>query len=359
MKPILLLVGLVAVRAGAQEITPTPEAVPHQTLPFDWKIRPKVGSHWIMRSFQRSQMAFEIPPPTAGQAKVDINVTSIQRFTMDYDVLSRDNQGATTVRLTYRQFDSSADTRMNGRPIKTPADKGLDRDIKRAFIGAALTMKVAPNGQVWSIQGLAELNRRAAAASPQDERMVTQMMSAFFNEKTLKKIYSQNIGVLPPHSLAVGDKYPFQIDLPLMTGPLNIGLKMKGERLLAARSSGTATIKESGTLDMDLAATQGTDGSAKSSAPPFKMNMKGAIKGDSLVDEASGLARQYNLNMTIHGNIVMPSNASAAKNAAMSVPITVRLSSRVVMEPVGEANGNANASVPDPGVVRNVGPAQR
>lgn len=378
MKPMLLLVGMLATRAAAQDaspalppaltLPPTPEVPTAQSAAqsareFDWKIRPAVGSRWMMRSFQRTQMNFKMPSATPRQPKMNLAVSSVQRFTADYEVLSRDDMGATTVRLTYREFDSSANTSINGKVVKTPINNPAS-EINRSFIGAALTMKMAPNGQVWSIQGLDALNRRITAAvgrtSPQSAGAMAQVMGNFLSEKTFKQMYSQNIGALPPHPLWVGDKYPYKIDFPFNMGAVNIGLKMNGERQLSARKDGIATIKESGTLDMDFGAAQNTNfQSGKTAAPPFKMKMKGEIKGGSLVDEASGLTREINLDMTLHGNIALPPNARAPKNAPSSLPLSGRIASRIVMEPVtsGVDDGSVIPQpVPTADAVRNVAP---
>lgn len=358
MKQLLLLAGTVGLSVAASAGPASAQDTSPSSLPgspsvlWSWKVQPEVGSRYVMRTFSRSEMQMAgLPsaPARAGAPKSPTSVSIISRSSSvaDYEVLSRDAQNATTVKLTYRSFDSSSSAITPGVSAPPIPAQDASGKMKNFMVGVSLTMKIAPDGKVWSVQGLDKLRARlmrSFAAMP-GGGAVMQSLGGFFNEDAYKKSLSQSTGELPPFAIAAGDSWPYQISLPL---PMGMDSSTQGTRTLLSRRDGIATIKESGTFNLTQNPT--APASAAPVMPRTTMRMRGSTNGSTRVDEASGLPLEANAMATMSGRISMEApTASAATPAsqakpgapsnprAMSMTMTARITTRTVMEPVAPA----------------------
>lgn len=365
MKRLFLLAGTVglaaaspAIPASAQNESPSLSPGSSGVL-WRWKVQPEIGSRYVLRTFARSEMQMSgLPsaPARAGLPKPPTSVSIIARSSSvaDYEVLSRDAQNATTVKLTYRSFDSSSSAITPGvsaRP-RSASEDASSKALQNFMVGVSLTMKIAPDGKIWSVLGLDKLRARLirSFAGVPGAGAVMQSMGDFFSEESYKKSLAQSTGELPPFAIAVGDSWPYKINLPL---PMGMDSSTQGTRTLLARRDGVATIKESGTFNLTQSPTApgSAPGSASASAsttpalPRTTMNMRGSSEGSTRIDEASGLSLEANAAMTMSGRIsVEAPAASAASKAkpgaapqAVNISMTARITTRTVMEPVAPA----------------------
>ncbi len=371
MKQWILWVGTVglsvAVAAWPALAQETGSVVPSAV--FDWKVRPEVGSRYVRRTFNRTQMQMSglpsVPVRSRGSAAgkgsktpTSVSMNTIVSSVADYDVLSRDAQGATTVKLTYRTyrtFSSNTSTFMPGvsmAAVRTAQDR-QSKMMQDIFAGLILTMKIAPDGRIWSVLGLDKLRSRMTrvfASMPGGGAAVQMLGKDFLSEDSYKKALAQNMGALPPHPIVPGDSWPYQISLPL---PMGISSGIQGTRTLVSRRDGVATIKDSSTFNLTQDASKpGTSASAPPSAqfpiPGFAMRLQGNQDGSTTVDEASGLPREASTSMVMSGHMTFPdpraSSASAAKPkpgaspsfSPIRITITGRSTTRTVLEPVAK-----------------------
>ena len=356
MKRLLLLAGTaglaVASSAGpasAQDTSPSLSPGSSGVL-WRWKVQPEIGSRYVLRTFARTEMQMSgLPsaPARAGLPKPPTSVSIVTRSSSvaDYEVLSRDAQNATTVKLTYRSFSSSSSAITPGvsAPPRSASEDAGSKALQNSMVGASLTMKIAPDGKIWSVLGLDKLRARLmrSFAGMPGAGAVMQSMGGFFSEDSYKKSLAQSTGELPPFAIAVGDSWPYKINLPL---PMGMDSSTQGTRTLLSRRDGIATIKESGTFNLtqnSLAPTSASSSTAPA-MPRTAMNMRGSTEGSTRVDEASGLPMEANAAMTMSGRISVEAPAASkakpgAAPQAVNISMTARITARTVMEPVAPA----------------------
>lgn len=308
---------------------------------FSWKFQPQVGSRYVMRTFTRTATSLQIPSTgQAGSRAQNLNIAATSRIVADYDVLSRDAQNATTVKVTYRTFDSSNSTVVPGQSFDSRSTRAMTQSVNKvmrdAFVGASLSMKISPDGQVWSIIGLDKLRARmsrAFASMPGGGGDAFMYLSGkgFMDEASYKKSFSQSLGTLPPYPIAPGDSWPYRLSVPLM----GMSTELQGTRLLLSRRDGVATVKESGTIS--LTGAPSLPGSTASTSVPgakMTMNFQGAVSGASMVDEASGIPLEATSNTSMSGTMTILSTTSPPQERPTVMHLSTRATVRSVMEPV-------------------------
>ncbi len=359
MKQWILLVatiGLAAARASAASDASGYNAA----SVFDWKVRPQVGARYVMRTFSRTEMQIGGIPGASGRAggkgnpvPTSMSINTQSSSVADYEVLGRDAQDATTIKLTYRTFGSGASGMTPGlssSQLRAAQDK-QSKMMNDIFVGSSLTMKIAPDGRVWSVLGLDKLRARmtrAFASMPGGGAALQMMGKNFLGPDFYKKALTQGLGTLPEHPIAPGESWAYQLSLPL---PMGMSSGTQGTRTLVARRDGVATIKDSGTFNVTQnPATQPPPASSTAAPMPrMTMHLQGALNGSTLVDEASGLEREASTSMAMSGRITVEAQPAPAAPALAapwgkpsarpaSPPITMTLSARsttrTVMEPV-------------------------
>lgn len=112
---------------------------------FVWRFAPPIGSRWTMRSFGRSTSTVQTSAIGGNKAE-SRNFKVIQKMTADYDIVSRDALGATTILMTLREMTNDVATVVNGKSIPSP----LAKLNPGAINGATLTIKQSREGKVWA-----------------------------------------------------------------------------------------------------------------------------------------------------------------------------------------------------------------
>ena len=85
------------------EVAPAPKSAATRDA-FVWRVQPPVGSRWTMRAFTRATSVTQVPQNGAksgaksAKTPQKMEFIIIQKVTADYDILSRDAYGATTIR---------------------------------------------------------------------------------------------------------------------------------------------------------------------------------------------------------------------------------------------------------------------
>ncbi len=295
---------------------------------FVWRFAPPVGSRWTMRTFVRATSDTQMPA-MGGQKAESAKFAMMQKMTADYDVLSRDELGATTVRMTLRTMTSDTTIVNNGKTVKSPLTKNAD---PRAVNGATLTIKQARDGRVWGIVGMRAFQRKLLEANGiGDAAMIDKMLDAnpMTNNSEMMKSMSMMSGTLPNSPVRVGESWNYNASLPQ---PL--AFDITGKRTLKSLDSDVAVVAESATY------AGGKTPMIMPNAPDTGQinvdysQMTGSISGVSRVQRSSGLTLESTVNQTIAGSFTtqMPAN-NGTPAQSLKVPINVTSSARVVMKP--------------------------
>lgn len=294
---------------------------------FEWKFQPEVGSRWEMRSFTRMKQIMDTPKMGDVPAQ-KTQVNSIARITMDYDILSRDRFGATTIRVTYRDMTSDTKVKIDGKAV----DGAPGADAIQSVNGISYTMKVAPDGQVWNVQGLEQAMDKMImaehATDPAEREAMRQVTKTMFSSDGVKKMMQSITGAFPPHPMRVGESWPYQVELP---GGLPFELKMDGTRTLKSLGGGIAAIAESlslniGTMEVKMPG-QGT-------VVVDMSGLKGNSSGTTRVQVSNGLPVESLITQRMSGVVLSKLKDETGKIVQNVVlPMDVTLAMRVVMEP--------------------------
>ena len=306
-------------------LQPLPMAPPSAATSdaFLWRFAPPVGSRWTMRSFARSTSNTQLPAQN-GQPAQRMKVNSIVKLTADYDVLSRDELGATTIRLTLRDMTTDTASTFDGRTVKSPT-----LSTAKPVNGATLTIKQASDGTVWGVAGMRAFQRRLLESSGVlDKATITQVLDAtpMTSNTAMIKSMSQMGGTLPTSPVRLGESWNYDVTLP---EELPFALGIKGTRTLKQLDDDIAVVADSAVL-------AGGDSSRPMPNMPGMGGLKidygqlrGTVSGVSRVQRSSGLPLETTINQTMRGNI--SSQTPAAQK--MIVPIDVTTATRVVLEP--------------------------
>ena len=295
---------------------------------FVWRFAPPVGSRWTVRSFTRATSVANAPLFDGGKPQ-PVNVNVIEKMTADYDVLSRDALGATTIRMTLREMTLSSTMASANKTVTAPAHETVD---PKAVNGATLTIKQSSDGRVWGVVGMRAFQRKIFEASGVgDAATITQMLDAnpMTNNSDMMKSLSMVSGTLPTSPVRVSESWSYATTLP---APL--ALEITGTRTLKKLDEQFAVVADSATY---------VGGKAHMSLPNTAQtpdvdinygNLSGSVTGTSRIERSSGLPLEMTLNQTIKGSVSSQVPATNGKPAQkIDVPIDVTTSTRMVMEP--------------------------
>ncbi len=296
-----------------------------------------------MRTFTRTTTNLQIPSSgQAGSRAMNLSITDTSRIVADYEVLGRDAQNATTAKLTYRVFDLLLAMSSKGPDLLSRTDhaeaQALSKMLRDAFVGASLSMKIAPDGEVWSVLGLGKLRARmvkAFGSMPNAGDAFRQAATMGFLDHTAsRKTFTRSFGALPPYPIAPGDSWPVRLTLPI----LGVSTDAQGTRLLLSRRGGVATVKESDTINLSGAPKLGV-GTSPSYVPGASVtqDIHGTSRSAIMVDEASGLPRESTTDAIASGTTTIISTTSPPQVRPMVMRLSSRTTMHSIMEPIAAA----------------------
>lgn len=205
---------------------------------LDWKLRLTKGYTW-----RQNAITHTVSVAKASGQRVEVEVNQ----TLDWknEVLDA-TPSEYSLRLTYTRFEQTVTVKVNGKTQPTPKFDALNR----AFVGAVLLIKQAPNGRVSDVTGLEELVERqknALLSLAQNEAHRAEILRALPSASALRQTIIQNQSqVLPRQILRLGDSYSYAVDLPRAT---TFGVALRGKRTLRAFDGFVADLDESATFD--------------------------------------------------------------------------------------------------------------
>ena len=328
---------LVLLATAAPLVAHAQTAVAPETLPmapksaatgdaFVWRFAPPVGSRWTMRSFKRvisiasgnidGSPTLGLPPKFDDESKV-YKATAIQRFTADYDVLSRDKFGATTIRLTYRELlDYMNVVEVGAEDFTSSPPRGAN-----GIDGATITFKQGPDGRIWSVLSTRDFVRRYLQSNGMNDKKLLQQTLATIHVPSNAEVaeyINQNQGTLPDFPVRAGESWKNSVTFPTMSE-----VKVSGTRTLKALDANFAFVTSRALFDgskpsqkVPVASTNGVDYG----------QLTGTITGTERIERASGLALETNVDSVLKGNLLI-----ARDNKETAIKVTSTL--RTVLEP--------------------------
>ena len=274
------------------------------------RVQPAVGARYRVKQFSRSET--RLPRISADYPSGTVVV--ITKATLDMEVTGRDALGATTLSMDYRALSvDTAGTLINS---SSAAEKQTAREqnerLRADFVGRKVSLKVAPDGQLWSVVGPNVLQSALASDrlnSITSLKTLTQLAGRVNGQAT-------EIGAsafLPAAPLRVGDGW--NVNAPYFSlGAFPFAVQ--GKRTLKGIAGGVALVAESSAL------------SIPPQMPAGFLAMTGTLTGNSRIDIASGLPLEINLTARASGQVI-----GADEDKFKGYPISTVVQDRLIIEP--------------------------
>ena len=289
---------------------------------FVWRFAPPVGSRWTMRVFTRLVSTDEIYVPQGNTSikKTKTQQGAIIKFNLDYDVLSRDALGATTLRLMMRDATQNRISMLDGKTIPSAAPANT-----KFLDGATLTIKQALDGKIWNVVGTRAFVRRLLKM---DGRPDTQMSDEILDanvavaQKELVKQLNIITGVLPNSPIRMGESWNYTASPPILS---QYTLEVTGARTLRKLNSDFAIVvdnAQSRDSQQNLPITTETRDGLDFS------RLKVTVDRTSRVQRSSGLPLETTVTQSVKGSF-----STQSANGIREFPVDNTIFTRIVIEP--------------------------
>jgi len=243
---------------------------------------------------------------------------------MSLDCLSVDTDGVMDVEMGYKSVKMIMDGPMGHMEIDSANPKPTDPNkphekmmasMVLAMAGCKFQMKVKPTGETSDVRGVGEMLakvRKEISTGPEMEG-ADKFIDRMFDEKQLKKLTGDIMGVFPAEAIAVGDTWYDTKSIDFIM-PIDIDTTY----MLKNHKDGIAYIDAVAKMDM------GDSSKPLEIDPNNKMSMQisGTMNTASEVDEKTGLTRKSNTTMNFSGIIRMEVNEQMPQG--MTMPMTIK-----------------------------------
>ncbi len=290
---------------------------PAEQEKVDLKLRLKAGESHEMKMTQTQDVA-----QTMGGQEMETQQT--QEMVLGIDCLSVDSAGVMDVQMTYKSMKMIMDGPMghmefdsaNPKPIDpNRLDQKMMAAMVSAMAGCKFQMKVTPTGETSDVRGIGEMLTKVRKEMPAGPEMdgMDKFLDKMFDEKQIKEMTGDMMGVFPAEPLAVGDTWYDTQSIDFIM-PIDIDTTY----MLKSRKDGIAYIDAAAKMDM------GDSSKPIEIDPNNKMSMQisGTINSTSEVDEKTGLTQKSNIAMNFSGIIKMEANEQMPQG--MTMPMTIK-----------------------------------
>ncbi len=264
-----------------------------------------------------------------------MNNKSQAHMVIEENVLSSDDTGA-RVEVIYRDMTQSSVMRQGDKVIYDSAHppdamKGSG-DTLKGMVGARLSFRLSPQGQISDIQGVKEylnhLNQgieKAFGQTPQakaQQKAMREMLGTLMSPEVLQESFGAAYRVMPTAPVALGGSWNYAVVTPIM----GTTFTQKGQSTFVSRAGGLVTIANKGELSTNGGAEFKVPGlaagTAKTPAPISQLDLHGTSKGDATVDEATGLTIQSRMTQNMEGDLVMSGLMGAGSE--LTIPMKIK-----------------------------------
>jgi hypothetical protein len=283
----------------------------------DLKLRLKSGESHEMKMTQVQ----DINQTINGQP---IKIKQTQEMVMSLDVVKAEANGVMDMAVTYKSVKMGMDGPMGHMEFDStnpkPADPNKPQEkmmaaIYSAIVGCKFQMKVKPTGETFDVRGTKEMLgkvREKIGNNPETPGM-DEFLDKMFDEKQLKELCGNMMGMFPAEPVAIGDTWYDTISMNFMM-PIDISTTY----MLKERKNGIAFIDAVAKMDM------GDSSKAIELDPNNKMSMQisGTMNSANQVDEKTGLLRKGNTTMNFSGIVKMEPEPNQP-GQPMTMPMTI------------------------------------
>ena len=281
---------------------------------FVWRFAPPLGSRWQIRAFERTEITI-VTPSNDGTPDAREVAMSSRNIVADYDVLSRDQFGATTARITLRELRFGDGRTENGKMVTFSDDRS--QALQKNLQGASFTIKQAPTGEIWGVANTEMVTNRIAtviapydfegAPSAQELQAKAQMMTKFLiGADRLRQILG--LGGSPSYPVVTSESWPYAVALP---DGFPFAFDLTGTRTLNRLTPGEAFIASNAAYDSATApiapVLKRKDGAFRSDVNSIKATMRGAAR----IERSSGLTLESTASWRLKSTILSRPDGAA------------------------------------------------
>ena len=290
---------------------------------FVWRFAPPVGSRWTMRSFKRTTSVTQMPAMN-GRKSQQIKFILIHKMIADYDVLSRDALGATTIRLTLREFTDDLSWSVAGKTMKNTPPKVSGA---KPLSGVVLTIKQAPDGKVWGVIGMRGLESSLLFDAATINPVLDKAPTDGYSPKSMSLMANR----LPLSPIRPGESWNYKVDSP---ASLPLTLDVTGTRTLKSLNSTIAVVSDSAQINSSNAPKDVPTVTDMGEMATDYSQLTGAVDGFTRVQRSSGLPLEATSNLTLSGSVTTKISATrGGKTQTWTAPTSLATTTHLVLEP--------------------------
>ncbi len=335
------------VPAQAQDTAPLPvqNVAPLSTnaAPFRWKLNLKAGQKWVTTTDTSTESVQTMPAmpakPAAQGAKTEapaemLTLTKTHMVT-EQNVLSSDETGA-RVEMTYREMSQQTRTTQGEKVVFDSANPPAGMEglaaMTKGFVGAKISFLLSPSGQISDVLGAEEYVERMLKGMEEGLKntpnaagtlsMLRAMMKSTMSSEAIKNSFGQTYNAMPKTPIPLGESWKTSVVLPVM----GTSFTQNNENTFASRQGGLVTLGQKGEFSTDAGAEFKIPLPAprdpKTPAPITQMDMRGALSGETVIDEATGMMMSSRMTQTMAGEMVM--SGLTGKGSILTIPMRMK-----------------------------------
>ncbi|MFA5292449.1 MAG: DUF6263 family protein [Phycisphaerae bacterium] len=283
----------------------------------DLKLRLKAGASHEMKMTQTQDIAQTMNGS-------EMKMKQMHEMVMGMDVLSVDANGVMDIRMTYKSMKMAIDGPMGHMESDSanpkPADPNKPHEkimnaMASVMVGCQFEMKVKPTGEAYDVRGTKEMLAKVKEkiSNGSEMRGVDKFIDKMFDEKQIKELTGNMMGVFPAEPVAVGDTWYDSKSINFIM-PIDVDTTY----MFKQSKDGIAYIDTAAKMDM------GDSSKLLEIDPNNKMSMQiaGTMNATSEVDEKTGLTRKSNMTMNFSGIVKMEANEQMPDG--MTIPMTIK-----------------------------------
>ncbi len=174
-------------------------------------------------------------------------------------------------------------------------------DFSKNLVGARLTYTLNTKGKISELQGVEEYVARMMGTpegqSEEQRKMngiMREALTKTLSQESLESMFEKAFGTLPDAPIAPGQSWKTKAEMPAVMG-LEIG--ETGTRTFVRREGGLVVLSENSAIASDPGKPQNIplpanpNSKTKGPAPTAKMVMESTARGETKVDEKTGMVR--------------------------------------------------------------------
>lgn len=213
--------------------------------------------------------------------------------------------GNKKLKITYDHVAMNLNTAMG--PVqydsKNPGSTAsTDMAFMNNLIGKSFIVKVAPNGDIAAVDGLAEL---VNSLSANEDANVRSSLETQFSDTTIRMMMQNSFDLYPGKPVKVGESWSKKSVMSM--GGFNINVNVENTYTLKSVDDGKATIALTSVMNLPATDMSGATG------VPTQIQMNGKQEGTMEINIASGQILSGKTTQQINGNI----------SGGQSVPISI------------------------------------